>query len=83
MKVVKTDESWIVARQAALSLERLDPKGLWAHGILLQRPREDSSPMVVQSALPRPLVCRRRTPSAATMQQAPVCRRRPSTLRTW
>jgi HEAT repeat protein len=58
MKVVKTDESWIVARQAALALERLDPKGLWAHGILLQRPGEDSSPIVVPSPSPRPVSLR-------------------------
>ena len=34
IKVVKTDESWIVARQAALALERLDPKRLQADTIL-------------------------------------------------
>jgi HEAT repeats len=38
MKVVKTDKSWIVARQAALSLERLDPKGPIAESLLSQWP---------------------------------------------
>lgn len=52
MKVVKTDKSWIVARQAALSLERLDPKGLWAHAILLQYRGDDSSVVVVKSPSP-------------------------------